>query len=366
MKTRHAQALLEKGDVFIPRLVSFRDDSKHRGLIFDRGEGAVTLINHYSFYAGLVKDASGVLPAVKPPYMVAALHDFECQQAFDTGRSLAFCMTQHLFSRSFEWAISEEKDSCVLITHVPEFVSLINAKISAEGRPIVGLESCIYLADENRNVIERDPSPHGISNHLLTHPSLAAFIKPAHYKDQIELRAVWDQPKSEAEYAMMNEPAVREFLLPLEIAEIDREAYLADTDRKDAVGCRIRMKDGRAGVEFRIREPREVCSPVIFTLENGPLMLGFRAEHDRNIEILSLNGPGVDYGLLAGTPIGGIVGCAQMSEVAAIEFFGPIKERVVVPNLLSSRSAENASAHSDASSTGTTEAGQVPGGATVE
>ena len=115
-------------------------------------------------------------------------------------------------------------------------------------------------------------------------------------------------------------------LVMIDISEIDTKRYLSNEGRREAVGCRIRLKSGELALEFKIGQPREVCSPVVFREDNGPQMLGFISSHVNHIQDLRLYK--ANYGLVS---VGALrlLGCAWLNDVEKIEFYGPIASNAV-------------------------------------
>jgi len=111
----------------------------------------------YSLYAGLAKDANGLFPLNAPPYQQVNLYNHECTKTIDHSGLHAYCMTRYILSNSFEWALEEGKETCVMITHVDEFLKTIQPVAAAHGLRYVGCESCIYISELDGRVLEHDP-----------------------------------------------------------------------------------------------------------------------------------------------------------------------------------------------------------------
>jgi hypothetical protein len=236
----HADAMLNVGNVYVPTLKQFRDATLHGGGILDVTEGILHLDNHYSFYAGLAKDANGLLPVVSKPYEAVVLNDATIKQRIELGNCNIYCMTQYFLSNSFEWAVKEEgKEVCILIKNVEAFINLINPALGAEGLRFHSIGECMYHADEGRRVCETDPSPSSLSNFLLRDPIKTAFIKPFRYKEQRELRALWYPDDPAISNVSVDVPGVSDLLMRVEFSRVDKDLYFSPDGQALPLGCEI-------------------------------------------------------------------------------------------------------------------------------
>ena len=196
LSNQHATAMKNAGNIYLPKLRDFRDAAAHAGLILDTGEGKLGIINEYTFYEGLAKNADGLIPVQNPPYEFLAVVGEKRQTVIDGGHLHAYCLTQHILSDSFEWAIGERvKETCVMITDMEKFLEIVVPHVAVEGFEFVAARDCIYALDDDRNVVEKDPGPHSVSNMFLSKEILVPFAKPAKYGVQRTTRDMGFAPR---------------------------------------------------------------------------------------------------------------------------------------------------------------------------
>jgi hypothetical protein len=268
LSSRHARLMMDHGNVFLPRMETFKDAGLHSGLILDEAECSLHLHNLYSFYEGLAKDAHGLIPHRFPPFTTVRISG-ELKEHLSLTNIFGYCMTQDLLTDSFEWAVSERnKEACVMITNVEEFISRIVPVFVEKGLVYGEAGACIYMADDARRVIDVNPMPGSISNAILSKPVLAALIKPKKYSAQRELRVVWQAPDEHLNIPPLDIPSIRDLLLFIDISKIDKDRYFTDEEKDGTLGLRIHLKDGTAKT-FGIKQPRRVFAPVLFDDANG-------------------------------------------------------------------------------------------------
>lgn len=288
LSKRHADAMITDGNFYLPPLKSFQDSSAHGGLIHDAGEGQLIL--------------GGDL--------------------FDASHLHAYCLTQHLLSNSFEWAIGEKgKNSCVAILMVDEFLRRTTAASARNGLALLDVRPCHYVVNDRR-ILELAPGQERAEKAFLGHnPHVAAFVKPKKYEAQREVRVVWQPIPDRPINPSISVPEIRDVLLPIEFDSIDASQYLAGSSPAGAVGCRIILKTGQRGPEYEIAHPREVLTPILMSREGGDWQLGFWGLDLRSFGSIKINYAETGIHFVEGNK--GIWGAVPLSQVDHVELYTP-------------------------------------------
>lgn len=286
LSKKHAAALLERGNVHLPRLASFRDAEKHGGLIGDEYEGSLQIENKYTYFAGRVKDAEGLLPLKFPPYKRMVLHNCTLCESIELTNAFVYCVTQFFLSESLKWAIEEGKESCVLITDPIRFSSEVSKHFTEVD--LCDFNSCSYTG---RHIRETDPASHSLSNCYVEDLQRVAFLKPEKYEKQREARAVWfwrgaspnarigtPEPSEmpEPEYLNRDIPSIRDLCIPVSFKGIRSELLSTKNDHTARVGLITHLKSSDKPQECFITSPRELFYPVVFQQPGRPMMLSYR------------------------------------------------------------------------------------------
>jgi hypothetical protein len=272
----HADAMLNQGNIYIPTLQGFTDAKRYSGSILDITEGTLNVENHYTFYAGLAKQANGLIPLLHRPYDSVTANELNIQQTITIRPCHVYCMTQYFLSDSFEWAVKEAgKETCVLIKDLEAFLNLVNPELALHGLRLAGIHDCLYHADETRTIREVDPSEHSLTNFILRNESMAPFVKPTRFREQRELRALWVPKDPNIGNVSVFVPAIRNLLMRVEFSRVDVDLYFSPAGDSLPLGCEVHYNNGQPFEYFTIKEPRQVFSPIIWTTKGEPLQFGF-------------------------------------------------------------------------------------------
>jgi len=324
LSSSHADKLLQQGNVHIPQLLDFQNADKYDGKILDQDEGLVTIRNHYTSYKGLAKNANGLLPMHFRPYEMVETFNQTIDLPFQSS-AYAYCITQHFFSDSLQWAISERnKDKCVLITDFPRFVNLVNQGVKPSVR-LLDVRPCVYTG---RLIDETDPSADSRSNFLLANQEWIHFIKPPDYESQRELRAIWiDSDEKGAKAINFDIPELPSICLPVTFPTI-KEAITKQGVAPESLsyGARLNCKGATKQPNYKIRSPAEVCSPVLHKKPGDEWTFGFWYGRlkPRDAKIFADLDSGEAAGGVTGiklTDIGAIFCNVSLATVESIEFY---------------------------------------------
>jgi hypothetical protein len=251
---KFAVPLLEAGQICIPTMYEFRNDSNYKGKILDRNEGKVWL--HDKILLDFNENISTKLQTGKL---------LECQDCY------VYCTTGFVLSDSIRFAVEEEKDSCVLIKNFEIFCSEISDAIPEISFYASG--KCDYTG---RHKVVTNSTPNSIIDILNGDKRRVAFVKPRNYSNQMEVRAIWQPRHSKfpLQKIIREIPRITSNLINLDYSKIDVNA-LQSADSSYRLGALIHKNDGSPSAIYELEKPYEIFSPIIYQKSNSGWMLGF-------------------------------------------------------------------------------------------
>lgn len=299
---KYAKAMLDDGNVHLSKISIFRDSSKFSGGIFDDKEGIVTI--HNCIPVTICDDYS------QDNYKQDNLHAFPHKLEIMVNDAYIFCCTKYFLSDSLGWAISEGKESCVLITDVAEYINRVSLHFSTS-LEFKSAKECSYIGREFK---AKAATPYGIENHFIKDKLNAAFVKPEEYAQQRELRLLW-APRFDInppEYINGNVDTM-DLLIPVRFCNFDKDF---SSKENCVVGTRIYTKSGCWDAEYILKIPNDVFTPIIH-IYNGERMLGFLSSSKIFSGCRFTGG----YMMMITSNIGNIVCNVPLSDVESIEVF---------------------------------------------
>ncbi|MCF5904251.1 MULTISPECIES: hypothetical protein [Aeromonas] len=293
----HARLMLENGNVHLSNISVFRDSSRFSGQILDEKEGIVTLHN-------------SIATSVCDFYEQNNRHAYPEAVEIAVSDVFVFCCTKYFLSDSLTWAISEGKQSCILITDVGEYIRRISSYYEST-LEWVEAQECQYIG---RDFFATSATPYDPTNYFIQKNMNAAFVKPKEYAAQRELRLIW-KPKSsfQPQKFLNNDIETQDLLIPVLFHDFDSSYRSSGRQR---VGARIISKSGTSNAEYNISIPNEVFTPVIHT-SNNDQMLGFLATSSH---LSGGNFKGGQIGILM-SAIGPIVCNVYLKDIEYVEIF---------------------------------------------
>lgn len=286
-KEEHASSMWRDGNMYLSNPRAFRKGA-FGGLIDDDREGQVKL-----YYPS---DESSCFDIT---------HSNEHISLDDV---FIYCGSSDFFSDTLRWAMSDGKETCVLITDVDEVAKIVVSEVS--GLEYIGTQHCLY---SGRDIGMMDFfSP--IRRELSQNPSLAGWIKPRKHAPQKEVRMMWKASALLAnEDHISRNVDVQRYMIPVIFSGI--EALLEDSSQVQTVGARVVTVDGCNDAWFDIQYPLETFSPVIHK-SNGEYLLGFLSP-SRSVSGGRFHGGMIGMAI---TQIGAI-GCnVRLQDVVRIEY----------------------------------------------
>lgn len=285
-KNEHASGMWRNGNIHLSNVKTFRD-GQFGGLIDDPREGQVSL--HYPI------DKSHNFNIYHERYEISLDDTFIYSGSSD------------FFSETLKWAISEGKETCVLITDIEEVVKKIS--MDCPELEYVGARPCIY---SGRDIgILKYLSP--LRDEIVKNNMLAGWIKPQEYIKQKEFRVLWKAREDIGSLNYINRDVnIQNYLIPVEFEGLD--ALFADK-KTHTVGARIVTVEGQNDAWFDIQYPLETFSPVIHK-SGDDYLLGFLSPS-----------PSISGGRFHGGIIGvamteiGTIGCnVKLKDIVKIEY----------------------------------------------
>ena len=282
----HARKMCDSGNVRLSNMCDFRR-GKHGGLIDDPREGRVSL-----FYA---------TDKVVGNTTLHLRTDISLDNVF------IFCGSTDFFSKTLEWAISDKKESCVLITDISEVASRITTAIP--GLDLIGASPCTYSG--------RDIGINGwcteLRDEISANALLAGFVKPKSHALQREFRILWEaDPGLANESHIIRDSNIQDFLIPI---SFDGLHALFGKDQNHCVGAHVVTTHEEYDAHFSMQYPLATCSPVIHK-HNNDYMLGFLSPSK---VIRGSHCHGGQIALLA-TRVGAILCSVYLKDVVRIEY----------------------------------------------
>lgn len=229
-KKEHSNSLLSRGQVHLPTLHEFQDSARYSGSIHDQFEGTYILND----------------------------------QKMAVANCIVYCSSQHFFSDTLEWALSQGKDSCVAIVDFDLFCDVIGSKLHPQFK-LLGVGSCDY---SGKSGFKSDFKSERELKEFLKEKLI--FSKPEEYKNQFEVRAIW-QFYSKPNYndALTIElDFLRTFLIPINMGNVTFEALREHKKGKGSVGIKFLKYDGKS-LQCWFNLPKQVLTPICILSENG-------------------------------------------------------------------------------------------------
>ena len=244
-KREHADLMWKNGNIHLSSVKSFRK-GVYGGLIDDPREGQVTL------YFPLDINSNYNIHHKR--------HDISLDDAF------IYCGSSDFFSGTLNWAISEGKETCVLITDVTKVAAQISEAIPE--LEYIGARPCLYSGRDIGlfNFVDQ------FRDQLAKKNMMAAWVKPQEYQPQKEFRVVWRARETLLSEDYINQDiSIQDYLIPVEFSGID---VLFSDNKPHTVGAKVVTVDGKNDAWFDIQYPLETFTPVIYKNGNDYL-LGF-------------------------------------------------------------------------------------------
>lgn len=250
----HAKMMWQDGNVYLSNPRAFRNGA-FGGLIDDSREGQVTL--HYP-------------SDIDYNYIITHSHEH-----ISLDDVFIYCGSSDFFSETLHQALSDKKETCVLITDLDEVAKKISS--ATAGLQYIGTHKCIYTLREHNHKIVKDiglfdftnPIRRGISANRL----LAGWIKPLKHSPQKEIRAIW---KADSELSKNNHISknvdIQDYLIPIDFSGI--KPMLSNRCGIYSIGARVITIDGLNDAWFDMEYPLETFTPIIYK-DEGEYLLGF-------------------------------------------------------------------------------------------
>lgn len=253
LKSPHADDLIKKGSLRLGNISTYRDPELG-GLICDKFEGVVDLKTEYGIegtHAKITRNTNLQVDGV-----------------------FVYCTTRNLLSDSINWALSEEKDVCVLIVDPVDFARSITQYETNEELVFAGGQPCIYKGRSFRFEDE-------LAKQLYDYPFGAAFLKDSLYQKQNEFRIAWhlnvNEPTTPEYYAVQlnNKPKAILVLYKNLDRYFDPEIWVG------MIGVQVFDHDGQEMGGFEVEQPRKIFFPIIYD-EDEKTYLSFCPEGGAN------------------------------------------------------------------------------------
>lgn len=175
-----------------------------------------------------------------------------------------FCSTSHFLSESLFWAISEDKECCVLIKDPAEFYKRITEANS---------EKIVFDYGGPCHYVQSRTFPFSIINALppLDTMTTLSRTKPSTYSHQMENRGIWSPTQMDiaSERFLDLEANVSDLLIHIEFSKLSKEDFYSGK----TVTMTTRLKNGTS-TKFSLKYPHAIHSPIIFSYE-GVQVLAF-------------------------------------------------------------------------------------------
>jgi len=244
-KQEHADLMWKNGNIHLSSMSSFRKGA-YGGLIDDPREGQTTLFFPFD-----------------PESNYSINHEKQYISLDDT---FIYCGSSDFFSGTLSWAISDGKESCVLITDVKKVASLISEAIPK--LEFIGANPCTYSGRDIGLFKHFSPLRHQLAENNY----IAAWIKPQKYHPQKEFRLVWRAKEKLSSEDFVNQNInIQDYLIPVTFTGIET---LFSDNKPHTVGAKVITVDGASDAWFDIQYPLETFTPVIH--KNGEdYLLGF-------------------------------------------------------------------------------------------
>lgn len=281
MKVEHSKKLLEQGNVHIPTIKEFRNSTIYSGTIYDRNEGKFCIINQYLAYDtrngifGLLRFSEKELNGSKISFKVMT-------KDIDLPQSNIYCVTNSFFSGTLNFAIEEDKDSCVLISDINAFNDVLNKNLF--NTEFIGIRDCYY---NSRVLMDTNPNDISETEILINEDYKHIYwVKPKKFSPQCEVRSVWRKKNEDNKPINKDIPELKQYCIELKFPTIYK--YIKDgngTLENLRVRATVHDKDGRVG-EYIIKSKDSIFSPEVFTIESK-LHLGFKS-NSKNLQGLTV------------------------------------------------------------------------------
>lgn len=251
LKTEHAEGLINNGMLRAGNISSYRDPG-HGGLICDEYEGIVNF-------------------TVEQP-VDGLLTRYLQQTKIQIDNVYIYCTTKNLLSDSINWALSEDKDTCVLIADPVDFASSICE--SAGNLTFAGAAPCSYeghffsLSDER-------------GKEFFENIFWTTLLKDKKYERQQEFRFAWHMknmpasPPSFFDLKLNRKPR----LIPVSYKKLN--GFFNPISWVGMIGVNIFDVNNNEMGGFELEEPRKIFFPIIYD-DGGESYLSFYPEAGAN------------------------------------------------------------------------------------
>ena len=289
---KHADNLLQNGNIRIATLHEFRNSTLYKNTTSDENEGKLWIDNYYNLYEGYAKKANGLLPFFYPNHRVIKIYNDRYAGHIDLPNMHIYCTSMRLFSGSILQAASEDKHACVMIYNPEKFFKVITKAISL---PFIKSDCCVYRGKnlQARFIEEIDPHLHSETNKYLKNFFNIAFLKPQEYSNHTEFRTIWSDIKNlpyqytaqflknksdhnhnnRVKAIMKNIAELSNFCLEVDISKVNIDTIFSKNG--SIIEGRVHHIDGEDSY-FEIYQPFEFFSPIVIE-EDGERKLGFLA-----------------------------------------------------------------------------------------
>lgn len=263
---KYARRMLRKGEVRVATLREFRSTRSYSNRLLDIGEGDL-LITLRGQHKASVND----LPLFGAPGVLTGSVEFkgELSVKLSWPDSNIYCTSGAFFTTTVRQARDDGKDACVCLLEPQRFFEAFAH--TAVGKPIL-VAHCKYSP---RHLIVDSANYHHFREALEIPP---VMVKPVKYRDQREVRAVWE-PRPSPTHQLLTPPGISDAVVMIRYGDVDVDAILKPK-RAVRVGVRIKRKAGSSG-HFSVKIPGELFTPVVADFE-GTRYLAFSPQSTQN------------------------------------------------------------------------------------
>ncbi len=251
LKAQHAEGLIENGVLRVGNISSYRDPG-HGGLISDEYEGIVNFTAEQTVEGLSTKYLQNTRVQIDNVYI--------------------YCTTKNLLSDSINWALSEDKDTCVLIVDSIDFASSICE--STENLTFAGGAPCSY---EGRFFSLADKRGQEFFDNIFG----ITLLKDKDFASQQEFRFAWhmnhiqETPPDYFDIKLIRKPK----LIPVSYKKMDK--FFDPLNWIGMIGVNVFDINGIEMGGFELEEPKKIFFPITYDVD-GESHLSFCPEGGAN------------------------------------------------------------------------------------
>jgi hypothetical protein len=313
LKNEHAQNMLEKGEVYISNLYSFKNN-RFGGMIDDNTEGEINIINYYDDYEGKAEEIESIMLLLLGPGL-KRLKDVTLENKLINPDALIYCTTSYLLSDSLSWAIKEGKSSCVMISDSLYFFNIIYSKIKNKYKDYK-IGACSYVKSDNGTIREANADKNSFTNKILHDRFLEFLLKPERFLPQREVRAIYRNNSESLDKTLEPEkliiPEIKDFLFEIIFKDADIDIL---TKKKKGKIKMINILNSGEEYSAIFETPSNLMTPIIFNHE-GLILIGFSSPEDKTFVGGHVIGEPAMHIPSIGTPV---FACTELRKLSHIE-----------------------------------------------